>query len=336
MRYMITNRKRRKDGFANDNEPGGRIHYLLSQKDKPSGRDFKEASPDAFADAVTRALLAEQKVLTRRYGLERDLPGTPKVRPVLCLYVHGYNNDFDEAVQEYVELDQEIGRTAEDETYRGVQVGFTWPSAGRVTGYPHDRREAVDSILGLYNLLREFKRITEQRNCIAETAVIAHSMGNYVLEETLSYLADEIGDPPGGGLIDQTLMVAADVDNDILQPGGLGEAIANFSYWVTVYFSRHDDTLRKSQRLKHKGKRRLDRNGPEDYGQLRDNVGALDCRNLATDAQANRYDTSVHSCYRRVPGILRDMQLTMAGLDREIIPGRQPIEGTNRLAYLLA
>lgn len=342
MRYMVTNRvrDRKSKRFTDDNEPAGALHYLVSDKAEPGPDDFDEVEAGKFAALVTSALKAQRRTLVKAHGYEPDLPGTPCVRPVLCLYVHGYNNDFKDAVEEYLELDDNLRAAAPPaaappDTYSGVQVGFSWPSAGRVTGYPHDRREAVDSILGLYTLLRSFKNITTQQECIAETAIVAHSMGNYVLEETLAYLADELGAPPGGGLIDQTLMLAADVDNDILQPGGLGEAIANFSYRVTSYYSRHDDTLRKSQRLKHKGKRRLGRNGPESYPGLMDNVVAIDCRNFANDAAAQELDTSVHSSYKRSPRILADMRSTMLGVDREVVPGRQMVEGTDRRGYLL-
>jgi len=41
MRYMITNRKLRNGKFGNDNEPDGKLHYLLSEREKPSQGDFK-------------------------------------------------------------------------------------------------------------------------------------------------------------------------------------------------------------------------------------------------------------------------------------------------------
>ena len=54
--------------------------------------------------------------------------------------------------------------------------------------------------------------------CKAKTSVIAHSMGNYVVENAMNVAWTRKNRPLLMSLISQFVMVAADVDNDIF-PG---------------------------------------------------------------------------------------------------------------------
>jgi hypothetical protein len=67
-------------------------------------------------------------------------------------------------------------------------------------------------------------------------------------------------------LINQLIMVAADVDNDLFKSGeniedGDGDAIANLTYRVSILYSRRDPVLGLSAGMKHFGQRRLGRTG---------------------------------------------------------------------------
>jgi hypothetical protein len=65
-------------------------------------------------------------------------------------------------------------------------------------------------------------------------------------------------------LLQEVLMVAADVDNDLFRNGenvthGDGEGLSNLSYRITALYTGRDNVLGASAGLKHFGKRRLGR-----------------------------------------------------------------------------
>src|SRR5258708_11515001 len=69
-------------------------------------------------------------------------------------------------------------------------VLFTWPSDGMATNYLPDRMDARNSAEGLADVLSELYDWMQDKQgetasnkiCRAKTSVIAHSMGNYVLQ----------------------------------------------------------------------------------------------------------------------------------------------------------
>jgi esterase/lipase superfamily enzyme len=86
-------------------------------------------------------------------------------------------------------------------------------------------------------------------------------------------------------LMQEVVMVAADVDNDLFRNGetvshGDGEGLANLSYRITALYTGRDNVLGASAGLKHFGKRRLGRAGLDRTYPLPDNVWDVDCTAL--------------------------------------------------------
>jgi esterase/lipase superfamily enzyme len=83
-------------------------------------------------------------------------------------------------------------------------------------------------------------------------------------------------------LVNQLIMVAADVDNDVFEPLSSdttdGNAVANLTYRITALFSGRDAVLGASAGLKHFGSRRLGRSGlPVEPPTGKDNIWDIDC-----------------------------------------------------------
>src|SRR5258705_2950012 len=92
--------------------------------------------------------------------------------------------------------------------------------------------------------------------CKAKISLIAHSMGNYMLQKAMAVVWTRKNQPLLMSLISQLLMVAADVDNDIFKGGEMvqqsdGDAIANLTYRITALYSGKDPVLGLSAGLKH-------------------------------------------------------------------------------------
>lgn len=333
--YMITNRKwnGRRGRYDNEPQSHGGLDFLCSTRNKPkSAKGFQRINVREFA----KKLIEELRILANHNGENR--------RPVLACYIHGFNNDFDDALEEYVQLWDSITRVRkpkEENGFYGIIVGFTWPSEGSKLGYLEDRddaRESVSAFLHMMHILRAVADANTQptlggnrslsadnvlNGCPADVVILAHSMGNYVLREGLHYFAKHEGYPRGSTLVKQTLMLAPDISYTSFNPGGKGQSISDYSYRVTVYYSHLDDVLGLSTWAKHFGNRRLGRQGPKDTNTMLPDVVALDCQHFADNKHAKKHRTSVHGSYRFVDEILGDIVDTMHGVDRVAIPGRK-------------
>jgi esterase/lipase superfamily enzyme len=120
-------------------------------------------------------------------------------------------------------------------------------------------------------------------------------------------------------LINQLLMVAADVDNDIFKGGedidkGDGDAIANLTYRVTALYTGRDQVLGLSAGMKHFGKRRLGRSGLDRTYTAPDNVWAIDCSSLIPADADN-----IHSAYFDSDATVKLMRELLRGVDRQVL-----------------
>ena len=125
-------------------------------------------------------------------------------------------------------------------------------------------------------------------------------------------------------LINQLLMVGADVDNDLFCSGeainkGDGDAIANLSYRVSALYTGRDPVLGLSAGLKHFGKRRLGRSGFDKKYDVPDNVWDVDCSSLFP---SNHAGAGVHSIYFKERKILSLMRELLRGVDRRVLQTR--------------
>jgi esterase/lipase superfamily enzyme len=147
----------------------------------------------------------------------------------------------------------------------GLPILFTWPSDGTAAGYLPDREDArmsapqiADLFVTLHEHLITMQRaaaINKVRNgsaegrnqttvCTAKISVIAHSMGNYVMQNALAIASKKLNNPQLVSLIHQLVMVAADVDNDLFQkdkPADYdGTLMANVCYRISAFYSGLD------------------------------------------------------------------------------------------------
>lgn len=316
--WMITNRNKQKDGLGRDR---AELTYWIAEA-APLDRfsQWKEVSAANFR----RLLLAAAD----RFPWIRD-PEKHEEQKHATLFVHGFDNSWKEAARRYESL---AGKLFGDANGLGLCVLFTWPSDAMKIGYYPDRKDAAQSaadfaevLNALYDLLAERQAAgvaDAKKACRAKTSVIAHSMGNYLLQKAMQLCWTRKNQPLLLSLINQLLMVAADVDNDLFKGGESvdktdGDAIANLTYRVTALYTGRDNVLGLSAGLKHFGKRRLGRSGLDRSYPVSDNVWDVDCSSLiAPDAD------NVHSIYFEEPKILELMREILRGVDRKVLAAR--------------
>jgi esterase/lipase superfamily enzyme len=254
-------------------------------------------------------------------------------QPHVTFFVHGFNVGWQAASASYLNL---CNRLFSGDTSMGLCVSFDWPSFGNVLGYYPDRAHArscandlttVLSTLYVYLLDRQAATVKNPDNaCKAKVSMIAHSMGNYLLQKAMAATWTRQNQPLLTVLLNQLLMVAADVDNDLFDAGapdnGDGQGVVNLSYRITALYSGKDAVLGMSAGLKHFGTRRLGRSGLASRPPLvtqpppTDNVWDVDCSSFFA---ANISGENIHGAYFVTDGIIELMRQILRGIDRGVL-----------------
>jgi esterase/lipase superfamily enzyme len=222
----------------------------------------------------------------------------------IVIYIHGFSNLPEDVFAGAGEFQRLCDRKKKDEI---LVVPVVWPcdnDLGIVQDYWDDQKAADQSAYSFARVMEKFLawRNSETYNpqsapCLKRINVLAHSMGNRVLRQTL-VAWNKYDLPKGMPLIFRnTFLVAADVVNETLHEGEPGELICHASRNVVVYHASDDLALRASKvsNLKNKiASRRLGHTGPENMDKTPRNVYRVDC-----DDVNNLYDRPKgHSYFR--------------------------------------
>lgn len=311
--YMITNRNETPSGFGRDK---AELTYWkcdgdpLKKKDWEPINGIKELKTILVGAASKFPLLDAEDNINQKH---------------VTLFIHGYNNSWSDSTHRYQKIANDIFATED----LGICVLFSWPSDGMELGYLPDREEArrcagdLAYILSeLYDWLDKKQKegaATPSKACRAKTSVIAHSMGNYLLQNAAQVVWTRKNQPLLISLINQLVMVAADVDNDLFKSGESldksdGDALANLCYRITALYTGRDNVLGMSAGLKHFGKRRLGRSGLDKDYPTPDNVTEIDCSQIIPNDAKN-----IHSSYfnhEKPMSLIGDI---LRGMDRNIV-----------------
>lgn len=148
------------------------------------------------------------------------------------VFVHGFNTRFETALFNFAQIFHDSGADA-------APVLFSWPSRGGVLNYVYDRESATFSRDALEKLL---SRLVASPN-VSEVTVLAHSMGAWLVMETLRQMAIRGARVPAK--IDTVILASPDIDVDVFrsQLRSMGEPRPN----LVVFLSREDRALRVSR-----------------------------------------------------------------------------------------
>ena len=228
----------------------------------------------------------------------------------LLLYIHGYSNMPEDVFQAAGEFQELCDKAANQEV---LVVPVIWPCDGDfgiIKDYWDDQKSADASAPAFARALCRFIEWRESKlnepdvaPCLKRINMLAHSMGNRVLRESL--VAWDTYDLAAGVplIFRNTFLVAADIENESIHRGEKGQLICDASRNVVVYFASDDLALRSSKAANLKNKiasRRLGHSGPENMDLTPKNVYIVDCDDINND-----YDNPKgHSYFRsgRTPG----------------------------------
>lgn len=220
----------------------------------------------------------------------------------ILLYLHGFNNLPDVVLERAAQLQAYCDAAKANEV---LVLPLIWPcdnDRGVVKDYWDDQKSADHSGAYFARALQKFvdwrndpKNELEAKPCLMRINLLAHSMGNRVLRQTLAEW--ERNDLPSGVplLMRNTFMIAADVVNETVHEDQPGALISHASRNVVVYYASDDLALRASKAANLRNKvasRRLGHTGPENMDRTPRNVYRVDCDDLNT-----RYDKPTGHMY---------------------------------------
>jgi esterase/lipase superfamily enzyme len=280
--------------FITNREPRGSIKTKIGRafkfdlkKNSPSNSVFycERTSTDNYVEIGSEGLMSK----LRESNAEQ-----------LLIFIHGFSNLPEPDIFPRAEKLQEYFNSKEPDLVQVVPL--IWPcdnDFGVVKDYWDDQKSADKSAFAFARVLEKFMawrdNAPEDAPCLKRINILAHSMGNRVLRETLSKWNkyDLASGVPL--LFRNTFLMAADIVNESLEDDGGGLLISQSSRNVSVYFASDDLALRASKisNLRNKvASRRMGHTGPENMNKVQSNVYAIDCDNFN-----NKYDSPTGHTY---------------------------------------
>ncbi|MEL6888231.1 MAG: alpha/beta hydrolase [Pseudomonadota bacterium] len=162
----------------------------------------------------------------------------------LLIYVHGFNNEFEDGLTTVANLWHFAGRNS-------VPIAFTWPAGNGAgpLGYFRDRDAGTFSVHHTKEFLRMLSEIPE----VSQIDIIAHSRGTDVVTTALRELILEVrgsGRHPKVVLKTGTFIMAApDLDVEIVRQRLQAERFSEAFEQINMYINPSDSALRLSAYL---------------------------------------------------------------------------------------
>ena len=320
--WLISDRNNGGVGQGMNNSRPGLTYFVSDGGDLTNIGSWQKVSGGNF-----QKLLADAADL-----FPADVPNEQQSH--VTILVHGFNVSFQSATSFYQKISDSL--FTGDNSLNGLCVLYDWPSLGTQIGYEPDRAHARACAADLADVLSEmFDYLVKRQNaaiknpdnaCKAKVSMIVHSMGNYVLKKAMAPAWPRKNQPLLASLLNQLVMVAGDVDNDLFDAGAPdnndGQAIVNLTYRITALYSGRDSVLGLSAGLKHFGTRRLGRSGlanrPPLITQLpaTDNVWDVDCSSFFPDSVNGE---AIHGAYFDTPKVIDLMREILRGKDRRVL-----------------
>ena len=260
--------------FLNSQNRQSKIHWGSCEVSIPRAREPGEIprpswwnrltrqtnNPEKFVMVLTIDVDGERKVLN---ALNDELQGTTDCS--ILLYIHGYNNSFEDAAHRTAQLSYDLG-------FKGRSIFYSWPSEKDFEKYPVDLQTAEWSRDNFKTFLFNLLDHTEYSNIY----MVAHSMGNQLYKNALEDLIDER--PQQVDRIREIILAAPDIDIEIFKRD-IHPIFNELRAGITLYSSSKDLALRASKRFN--GRRRLGDSGR--YLTVLPNMETVDASKVKTD-----------------------------------------------------
>lgn len=292
--------------------------------------------------------------------LTREPECRPPLSPKVIVYVHGYNNGYQESIDEIFDLRESLMEHGYE--YRPIIIGFSWPASSNIFKYRRDRKKVLASVCAFAKFLGDLKLVFSNPG---DLVTMGNSTGCYMLRmgfeeyaNTYAHIMATTIASEGGGSTDvfgETLLLSADIVAKDIEKDGKGKDIIEYSRCVHVYYSKYDRVLAWSRWLRTfwlptaKNRKRLGKNSEKaiDYNNLDPNsVVVINTEEYAKkkSMKAQRIDEkrirdkkgkkvkAVHLAHRYHPRIIWDIVQVISGIKpASSIAGRTDLDPASGL-----
>jgi len=164
------------------------------------------------------------------------------------VYIHGFNNNFEDSVFVAAELWHFLGR-------RGVPIVYSWPTKRALMSYGYDRESSEFTVFHFKQFLRAIAGCGD----LQKIHILAHSRGTGVAASAFRELViaatasrekdDRTAGSPGQtarrvlGKVGNVILAAADIDMEVASQRLTAEMAFMGAERVTIYLSREDKAL---------------------------------------------------------------------------------------------
>ena len=267
-------------------------------KERELGDDLEEKTEIKTVDALNRDEFGEA------------ISGSQQ----LVLFVHGYNNNYSNAVRRAAAIKADIAPDA-------TVVSYTWPSEGEILSYGHDAQSAgiSNQNFGFFIDLLIKHVSTDKIN------IISHSMGSRLV---LSYVEDLAIRSifPDKVKFQNLIFAASDVSQNLFEQKQLHPRVKNYPIsayadQITVYSSQNDRALGLSKIL-HSGDQPLGLLAKPATMFLAPGITAIDASAIAIDPAPWPFSFATRHSYvfDKAAGV-HDISLLLAGQPVDERPG---------------
>lgn len=212
-----------------------------------------------LVSSVTR--LENRQAFTR--AINADLSRQPAGVSQGYVFIHGFNTNSAEGIIRATAL-------AEDTAREGVEVVYSWPSAGSVLKYLDDRESALFARDGLKETLAAMSQ-----SQLSSYIILAHSMGTFVAMDTLRELAQN-SDTSILRKVRAVVLISADLDLDVFRRQASPVLAAGIP--IVLLTTGDDLALSLSSKMRGQSERVGDIQSVSDLGGL--NVAVFDLSSI--------------------------------------------------------
>lgn len=198
------------------------LHYGVSDPDPDSSKAWDKPHSILLAQSDWEATLRRELMAGNNRGR-------------MLVYVHGYFNDFDDAVQRAAILRGLYDR-------RVPTVALSWPSRNRAQSYVYDAATIEWSQDHLDALLLRLAEMSE------DITLVSHSMGARAVVRAVERL--DLEDPAKGRKVRRIVLASPDVDRDqmLRENGAIARLLSRQDdRRILIYVSERDLALRASR-----------------------------------------------------------------------------------------
>jgi esterase/lipase superfamily enzyme len=315
------------------------VDYLITTRAIKDGQFVDQIGTTRYLRVPARTIIPTPEMATSNARDQalwvkevRDLAdGDPNQNSIsiagdILVFIHGYNNDL----ATIMKRQRQLAKDLKAEGWRGLVIGFDWPSGNDTLGYLEDRWKASEVAIELVRNCVNVLAKGQDKDCKTNVHLLCHSTGAYVAMEAFAQ-AEKDGDLfKSEWRVSQVAFIAGDVAASSLSVNDdWGKPMFKRILRLTNYSNPNDSVLAASNAKRLGVAPRVSRVGlPADANSKAINVDCGEYFRTLNPRNATYFGNWTHSWHIGNQVFARDLAMTIEGaIDRYAISTREKVNG---------